>query len=123
MSGAVHVGAITLPKASAFTADQYLRVKLTAGVVAIAGAEDDYGTLETPALDGDTVVAVLPHGCGTVRKFIASAAIAKDAAVYAAAGGKVSSTLSGRLIGWARAAASGDGAEVEVIVARQGAAS
>jgi len=120
MSSIVNTGAITLPKASAFTAARFLRVKLAAGVLALAAKTDtdELGVLEDAALNGDTFATVSPTNVGTVRKFVAGAAIAQHAKVYPAAAGKVDSvaTTAGRAYGIAKEAASGDGSHVEVIM-------
>lgn len=104
----------------AFTAGaaiaQFLRVKLSAGKLAVAGAEDeDIGTIEEASFaDGDKVTVRTYNAEGS-RKMVASAAITQFAKVYGAAGGKVSSTANGAPKGIALAAASGDGSIIEVL--------
>ena len=119
MSGQVFSGVLTLPKASATALANYLRVKLTAGLIVVAGiADQEVGTLEKAALDGETKATVRPmRDQAPVRRFVASAAVTQYALVYPAAGGKVSSTQNGSAdpIGWALVAASGDGAVISVL--------
>ena len=92
---------------------QHLRV-ITPGALALAGANDlELGTMDLPCLAAGLTTVRLRSAQGTC-KMVASAAISAGAAVYAAAGGKISST--GTLhIGQALEAASGDGAVIEVL--------
>lgn len=72
---------------------QYLRVKVSGGVLALAGSTDvELGTLENPVLTGATYGSVrLRTAQGTV-KMVASEAITAGNPVYAAASGKVASS-------------------------------
>jgi hypothetical protein len=92
---------------------QHLRV-ITPGALALAGANDlELGTMDLPCLAAGPTTVRLRSAQGTA-KFVANGAISAGAAVYAAAGGKVSST--GTLhIGQALEAASGDNAVIEVL--------
>lgn len=93
-----------------------LRVKLSAGVLAAAGAaEQSIGTIEIAALaSGDKVPVRVANAQGT-RKMVASAAITSDATVYGAAGGKISATANGNPEGIALEAAAGDESIIEVL--------
>jgi hypothetical protein len=95
---------------------QYLRVKLSAGVLAVAGADEaDIGVMDRPAFAANDSVAVrLPHAPGTVN-MVASEAISQYSNVYGAAGGKVADTTSTQFIGVALTAAGGDGSIIEVL--------
>ncbi len=74
---------------------QYLRVKLTAGKLAVAGAtERELGTMDRASFaDGDPVAVRLRTAQGT-GKYVAVDAITAGNVCYAAAGGKVSATGS-----------------------------
>lgn len=95
---------------------QYLRVKLSSGVLAAAGAAElALGTIEREAFaSGEKVPVRLPTAQGT-RKMVASAAVTQYATVYGATGGKVSSTANGNPEGIALEAASADGDIIEVL--------
>lgn len=95
---------------------QFLRVKLSAGKLAAAGlGEVELGTITTAAFaDGDVRAVALNTKQGTV-KMVADGAITLVAAVYGAAGGKVSATANGHLIGTALVAASGNNSVLEVL--------
>jgi hypothetical protein len=92
---------------------QHLRV-ITPGALALAGANDvELGTMDLPCLAAGPTTVRLRSAQGT-QKFVANGAISAGAAVFAAAGGKISST--GTLhIGQALEAASGDNAVIEVL--------
>jgi hypothetical protein len=95
---------------------QYLRVKLTAGLLVLAVAADkELGTTERPSFGtaGEDVPVRLRTAPGTAI-FIANAAIARGAEVFAAAGGKVApaGTVA---IGTAESAAGADGDQIEVL--------
>lgn len=96
---------------------QYLRVKLSTGKLAAAGAEDeDVGTIEEASFaDGDIVTVRAWNAEGT-RKMVASGSISQFAKVYGAASGKISATANGKPIGIAMQAASNDGDWIEVYV-------
>ena len=108
----------------AFTAGaaiaKHLRVKLSSGVLAVAGAGTsdepvEIGTIEEAAFAaGDLRSVRMRNAQGTV-KMVASAAIAAEAAVYGAAGGKIDDTTSGAAIGIALEAATADGDIIEVL--------
>lgn len=106
----------------AFTAGaaiaKHLRVKISSGKLAAAGITDnDIGTLDAASFaDLDVRTVSLRSKPGTLI-CIAADAIVAGAAVYTAAAGKVSDTAASTalLYGIAMAAASGDGAEVEVM--------
>lgn len=98
----------------------YLRVKLTAGVLALAGADDvEVGTTQRRVLVTglgrvDAAAVVLPNAPGTV-KMIAAGAIDQYAEIYGAAGGKMSATPNGNFLGFAMEAATADGDAIEVL--------
>jgi len=96
-------------------------VKLKSGTVTsptqveLAGAgEAGCGIAQHAAADG-TLVAVKLWNDGGSFEVMASKSIAKGAVIYAAASGKVSDSSSGSAIGFAKDAASGDGALIEMI--------
>lgn len=99
---------------------QFLRVKLTAGKLAIAGAGAtdgavEIGTIEDAAFaDGDVKAVRLRNAQGT-KKMVAAGAFSAGAAVYGAAGGKVDDAVSGSAHGIAMEAATADGDVVEVM--------
>ena len=97
--------------------DQYRRVKLSSGKVAVSGDTDrDIGTIERETFaDGDPIAVRLMNAQGT-RKMVASAAITAGVAVYGAASGKVSSTSNENFIGTALEAAGADNDVIEVLV-------
>lgn len=96
---------------------QFSRVKLAAGVLAIAGAGDiEIGTIEVQDFSGNTspnVPVRLRTAAGTA-KMVAAGAITAGAAVYGAASGQVSATPNQNFVGFALTAASGAGSIVEV---------
>jgi len=109
---------LTLPRSGAL--GPYLRVKISGGVPALAGAEEaDIGTTCERYLAsglGQTGVAtvVTPKAPGTT-KMIAAAAFDAFVRLYGAADGKVSATPNGNFIGLSMEAATADGDEVEVL--------
>lgn len=109
----VNTGSVTFPNNSALGA--YLRVKLSSGYLVVASdTEDELGTLEHRTLADEPLAAVVPREDPCVRLMVASKSISKYAAVYAAAGGKVSDT--GTLIrGIALEAAGADGDQIRVL--------
>jgi len=93
---------------------QYLRVK-TSSSLALAGATDvELGTLEESVFDVGAPTAVRLCTAAGTAKMVASGAIMADGTVYAAAGGKVSTTGS-LVIGQALSAATADGDIIEVL--------
>lgn len=96
---------------------QYRRVRLSAGVLAYAGAgdNDSIGVLTRDTFAAGEAVAVdLVSMQGTVP-LIASGAISANAAVYAAANGKVAASGT-VLVGWTFQAATADGDIIEVLL-------
>ncbi len=95
--------------------DPYLRYKMTAGFLALAGSsEDEVGTLANRVFATDSVGTIIPREKAGVRKAVASKSIAQYATVYAAASGQISD--SGTLIrGMALEAASGAGSQIRVL--------
>ena len=96
---------------------QYLRVVLSSGVLAAAGATVPcIGTAEDPILAADTTGTVRLRNAGGTRKMVASSAITLGNPVYASASGRVASTgtvMEG--IALEAAAASGDVIEVLMV--------
>lgn len=93
---------------------QYLRVKLSAGVLALAGSTDvALGYVERAVFAADYTPVRVRTAQGTCIH-IASVAIAAGGDVYAAAGGKVAATGT-LLIGTALTAATADGDQIEVL--------
>jgi hypothetical protein len=106
-------GPISLPANAAL--GPYVRVKLTAGYLALAGAADDeIGTLAGRILAGETSGAVIPLGDDAVLA-IAAGAISQFADVYRAASGKLSATPNGQRWGIALEAAAADGDQFAVL--------
>jgi len=102
-----------VPETSAGAVAAHLRVK-TFGAVAAAGALDQsIGTMDSPCVAAGPCSVRLKTAQGT-RKMVAAAAIAKNAYVYGAASGKISSVANGNLEGIAREAAAADGDVIEV---------
>lgn len=95
---------------------QHLRVYLTSEKLAIAGlTQQDIGTINQESFaDGDIRAVNLINAQGTT-KMVAAAAIAVDAVVYSAAGGKIDDAPAGLPIGVAREAAAADDDLLEVI--------
>jgi len=108
-------GSITLPVNSAL--GPYLRVKLSAGYLALASdVEDEVGTLEERVLSGQLRAAVVPREDPCSRLMVAAGVIAQYAEVYAAASGTIAA--AGTLVrGIALEAAAGAGSVIEVLSA------
>jgi hypothetical protein len=111
-------GVLTLPKSGAL--GPYLRVILSGGVLALAGAEDrELGTTKerylASGLGSSNFAAVVAKNCEGTVKMIASGAITQYAKVYGAASGKVSATANSNPIGIALIATTADGDELEVL--------
>lgn len=99
---------------------QFARVKIASGVlaVAVAGTTDDgveIGTLEAESFASGDVRPVRLRSAQGSCKMIASGAITKGVAVYGAAAGKVSASVSGNPIGIALETTTADGDIVEVL--------
>ena len=95
-----------------------LRVKLNAGKIIVAGATDnDIGTTDGRAFADGDLIAVVPMGEAGVRKMVAAGVIAKHAAVFSAASGKISTTGTTGMFprGIAMEAATGDGSIINVL--------
>lgn len=94
---------------------QHLRVKLSAGVLALAGSTDvELGTLVDPVVTGDEVASVILRTAQGTRKMVASGSITAGNPVYAAASGKVAG--SGTVYcGTALEAAGANGDIIEVL--------
>lgn len=112
------IGSITLPVTAGVAIAQFLRVKISASVLALAGTTDDeVGVLEQNVLTTDTCAAVIPIDDQASRQGIASEAITQFATVYAGASGKLAA--SGTLIrGVALTSASGNGSIIEYLPQR-----
>lgn len=94
--------------------DRYLRVKLSSGVLALAGDEPDIGVTSRrveASVPGDVILRSKP---GTTP-MVAAKAIAAGDVVYSAADGKVTDAGGAERIGVALDAATGDGAVIEVL--------
>lgn len=100
--------------------DQFLRVKLTAGKLAVAVLADGPGVelgtlLEESFADGD-IRAVRARNAQGSRKMVANAALAVGAKCYTAAAGKVGATGTGAFLeGIALTASAADGDVIEVL--------
>ncbi len=94
---------------------QYLRIKIGASGISIAGAADiDDGTIEVDTFEVGELAAVRLNNMPGTRKMVAAGEITAGSNVYAAAGGKVASTGS-ILKGKAISAATADGDYIEVL--------
>ena len=100
----------------------FLRVRLNAGVLAVAGITDNdfLGTMirryVSAGLGKSTVAAVLSRNAEGSRMCIANGAIAVGAAVFTAAGGKVGATATTAIpYGVALSTSTADGDEIEVL--------
>jgi len=94
-----------------------IRVKITSGVLAVAGIGDrEIGVMTARVEIADHGSVYLRTAAGTVQ-MVASKSIAVGAPVYTAASGKVSDAqgVGAFAIGEALEAASGDGAIIEVL--------
>jgi hypothetical protein len=109
------IGNITLPVNTTF--NPFLRVKLSGGYLALAGASDDeIGVLEQNVISTDVTTAVIPFEDPASRQGVAAGAITQFAEVYAAANGQLAATGS-LLRGTALTAASGSGSIFEYLPA------
>jgi hypothetical protein len=105
------------------TAAQYIRVKLSAGVLVVAGLTDkEIGVITRPVFGTSVPVDVLLRNANGTINCVAAAAITAGAEVYTAASGQVSSTnaTGSYHVGTALDAASGSGSVVEVLPAAGG---
>lgn len=94
---------------------QYRRVRLSAGVLAYAGASDTdaLGEMAVDSFASGDVVGVTLHNAQGTKIMVASAAISAGAGVYAAADGKIASSGT-VLVGLALEAAGTNGDLIEV---------
>lgn len=111
----------SFPTTAGTTAAKYLRVTVTAGVLAIADAANrGIGVLEEALVSGGLQdgksFPVRLFGCEGTMPMVASGAITAQAPVYAAAGGKISATVGPVLLGRAMEAASGNNSIIAVQV-------
>ena len=103
----------TIPDTAAGAIGQHLRV-ITTGALALAGAgETELGTMESAAVAAGPAT-IRTRVAGGTCKMIASAAIALNGNVFAAAAGKVGPVGAVRL-GTAREASTADGDVIEVL--------
>jgi hypothetical protein len=102
---------LSLPVSGAF--DPFLRVIMSGGALALAGANDDeIGVLNDRAIGPPQfpMAAVIPQGDPAQRDGVASAAILQYAYVYAAANGQLGPTgTPAQLRGLSMTAAAGAG--------------
>ena len=99
---------------------EHLRVKLTAGLLAVAGvgATDEpleIGTLRDPSFASGDVRSVRLRGAAGSCKMVAAGAIAVGVAVYGAASGQISTTVSGAALGVSLEAAAAANDVIEVL--------
>lgn len=101
----------------ASTIAKYLRVKLTAGALAVAGATDRELGVTSRFLDASVPGDVLLRNQNGTTPMVAAGAIALGAVVYTAADGKINDAqVAGAYrVGIALEAASGDGSIIEVL--------
>lgn len=94
----------------------YLRVTWNGSALNAAdGSTVGVGTLDSRILSGESKGVLLPFGVGGVRKVVCAGAVAKGAALKAAAGGKVDDTGATALGMIALEAGSGDGSVIEAL--------
>ncbi len=118
MPGINESGLLTFEAGAAIA--QHLRVKLTAGKLAVAVLADgpgvELGTLEEESFASGDMRAVRARNMIGSRKMIANAAITVNAKVYTAAAGKVGATATGAFLeGIALTASAADGEIIEVL--------
>lgn len=114
MTALAHFGTRTFPKGGT-ELGPYLRVYLSSGVLALAGATDDeLGVMEQRALAADATGAVRLNGTNQTVRVVAASAITAGATIYRAASGKVDDSGT-EVFGIALDAASGDGSVIEAL--------
>ena len=114
MTALAHFGTRTFPKGGTELAP-YLRVFLSSGVLALAGATDDeLGVMEQRAFDTDSTGTVRLNGTNQTVRVVAASAIAAGTTIYRAADGKVDDSGS-EVFGIALEAASGNGSVIEAV--------
>jgi hypothetical protein len=99
---------------------QHLRVKLTAGELAVAGAGGtdevlEIGTIPVTATAQGEQCRYRSRNASGSTKMVAGGVIAVGVAVYGAAGGKILTTVAGDAIGVSLEAAAADGDVIEVL--------
>jgi hypothetical protein len=103
----------TFPVSGAIS--KYLRVKLAAGVLALAGSTDlELGNTDASSYSTDTALAVRLRTAEGTQIFVASEAITAGNTAYAAANGKVAATGT-IAIGVALTSSGADGDNIEVL--------
>ena len=96
---------------------KYLRVKISAGQIAVAGAADTcVGTLEEASFTAGDMRSVRLRTAQGTRKMVASGAVTGGVAIYAAAGGKITAAPNGNPEGFAMEAAANNGDVIEVMM-------
>lgn len=108
---------------AAGTIKQYARVVLGSGgtITEAVLADREIGIAQVAGVSGDTIAVKLRTGSGT-QKAIAAAAIARGAAVFSAAAGKVSVSATGAYnIGLALEAATANNDIIEILYTTPGA--
>lgn len=118
MPGTNPTGLLTFTAGAAI--GQYLRVKLSAGKLAVAVAADgpgvELGTMEEASFADGDIRAVRARNFPGTRKMVANAAVAVGAQVFTAAAGKVGATAIGSFReGIALTTAAADGDIIEVL--------
>ena len=118
MPGSNDGGFLTFEAGAAIA--QHARVKLSAGVLAVAvladGPGTELGTLEEASFAAGDVRTVRARNVPGSRKMIANGALAVGAKVYTAAAGKVGATATGAFLeGIALTASAADGDLIEVL--------
>lgn len=95
---------------------RHLRVKLSAGVLAVAGiADEDIGTIEYDVFTSSTEASVRLKSATGTRKMVAAGAFSAGAVLYAAASGKVDDVVTAQRVGIALGAATAAGDIIEVL--------
>jgi hypothetical protein len=97
---------------------EHLRVKLTAGLLVVAGVgvtdePSEIGSMSRPGAIGEVVGVILRNKQGTT-KMMADGVVAIGVVVYGAAAGKIGTTASGAVIGVSCEAAAANNDIIEV---------
>jgi len=114
MSALVNTGSVTLPCNT--TLGRFIRVKMSGGYLAAAGATDnEIGVLNDAIVTAGDYGSVLPNNIGGVRFMVAAGAFSQYASVYGAASGYIDDTANEHYIGVALDAATAAGDIVRVL--------
>ena len=116
MSAKAYAGAYSIPNDDGIEVSQYLRVRNNDGTVAVAHAdEEEEGVAASFCQSVDEVCAVEPLVPNCVYQGVAAEAIAANANIFRADGGKIGVTDNGDRFGIALDAASAAGSIIRYI--------